>query len=675
MTSLEIAQKLAGLGAVEDACKAYKLALQEEQDATIQMEAAVHILQFGKGEDYKISYTLFRDLYNQGIFQENILEMMDEAFYQPNIRALKTRYEKNCKLLSKYPYLFRKDFPAFEDLPIRFYPYDDDSYTPYIIAEKHFGEYINLKDPKITRNFFKDLENPILAKDVYSQYELEYLRDNVRKSEDVARENHIYLHYSSWPEFCAYLTCLNLRPLLEEQKLVFLFGEEIAEYPINFEERFGIDYGKYTLQPVRVREVTRLIWHTQLATHNGGDFFNEIFDGHPNLLAMPSMMMYNVEEMVEKVRTGLRNCQTLADAVQAMETWKNPKVIEELYHNRSRTDKDILVALFLCEETASSLSDKKSRIVPAVFFQPHFHNMSFQLEVNTAEQAMLYSPQYEQIRTSPLFQGFKYIKTFTPMRRITTSYGATVKFMQGEIAQRLEEKKEKEKNEKSIVNDSVSERVLNRSFMIDWQDRLYHDSVLVRFEDGKLNPKATFTALAAFLDLPYTESLTYCSLKGERDPESLEGNDLGFSPAAIYRTYDDYANDSERCFIEYFMRDAYEYYGYDFLYYDGGPMDMERAEELISDFAIIDDYITKSWEKVFAETDVSQDGRVLGLEEKQAVKEKFLKNYMEQVQENRKKNAAVLLRGLRFINRNGQPLQMMPRLQLDPALLEQPLYH
>ena len=31
---------------------------------------------------------------------------------------------------------------------------------------------------------------------------------------------------------------------------------------------------------------------------------------------------------------------------------------------------------------------------------------------------------------------------------------------------------------------------------------------MVRFEDGKLNPKATFTALAEFLDIPYTESLT-----------------------------------------------------------------------------------------------------------------------------------------------------------------------
>ena len=33
------------------------------------------------------------------------------------------------------------------------------------------------------------------------------------------------------------------------------------------------------------------------------------------------------------------------------------------------------------------------------------------------------------------------------------------------------------------------------------------------------------------------------------------------------------------------------------------------------------------------------------------------------------------MRGLRFINEDGQPLKMMTPLKLDPALLEQPLYH
>ena len=48
----------------------------------------------------------------------------------------------------------------------------------------------------------------------------------------------------------------------------------------------------------------------------------------------------------------------------------------------------------------------------------------------------------------------------------------------------------------------VTERLLNRSYLLDPDDRLYRDSVLVRFEDGKLNPKATFTALAHFWTYP-----------------------------------------------------------------------------------------------------------------------------------------------------------------------------
>ena len=198
-----------------------------------------------------------------------------------------------------------------------------------------------------------------------------------------------------------------------------------------------------------------------------------------------------------------------------------------------------------------------------------------------------------------IFRGFKYIKTFTPMRRFTTSHGATVKFMYNSALEGAEKRKKGEEKGKAVavVPDAGTQRVLNRSFMIDWQDRLYTDSVLVRFEDGKLNPRATFTALAAFLDLPYTESMTYCSLNGEIDPESLAGNDLGFSTAALYRTYDDYTNDAERTYIEYFLRDAYEYYGYGFQYYDSQPVTLERAKEWTDGFSTIDHYIRERSEE------------------------------------------------------------------------------
>ena len=56
------------------------------------------------------------------------------------------------------------------------------------------------------------------------------------------------------------------------------------------------------------------------------------------------------------------------------------------------------------------------------------------------------------------------------------------------------------------------------------------------------------------------------------------------------------------------------------------------------------------------------------------VQKKLLDSQISAFRQNRKRNAEILMAGLRFVNRHGQPLHMMPRLELDPALLEQPLY-
>jgi len=662
MRTIDLARRMAELDQAKNACDAYILALhQGELAPEEELEAGVYILQ--SGGDYRIAYTCFRELYNRGEFRKDTLSLMTQAFYDPNVKAQKKRYEKNCKLLAKYPYLFRKDFPSFEDLPIRFYPYDDNGYVPFYVGEERFGEYINLKDPVVSRNFFKDLENPILADDVFSQYELEYLNDNVRDSECVGRENHIYLHYTSWAVFCAYLQCWNLRCLLESKKLVFLMEDEIGLYPIDFKKRFHLDYSGMPVKPLAIREVTRMIWHGQLSTHNGGDFFNEVFDAHPNLITMASPLMSNVEEAVAYVRAGLEDSGSLAEAQERLGFWENPRLVEELYRNRARTDKDILVALFLRHKRDTQFLDENSRIAPALFFQPHFHNIHYAIQADSGGQAELCSEEYEKLRTSPLFQGFPYIKTFVPIRRPTTSHGATVRFMNWQFRHSPKDGK------KRLMGDELSERVLNRSFMADRQDRLCRDGVIVRFEDGKLNPKATFTALAAFLDLPYTESMTYCSDRGERDPHP---ETKGFDPAPVYKTYDEFVNDSERIFIEYFLRDAYACYGYDFHYYDGTPMNRERMEELMKHFDTIDGYIREA--RALAADQEEPDG-IKQPETVEAFRRQTVDDYIQGVRENRRAVVDVLMDELRFVGQRGQPLHMMPMLKPDPALLVQPLYH
>lgn len=649
MDTIEIARRLAELGQTEEAQAAYSLVLQEaaERNPELELEAASYLF-FSQG-NYQVAYTAFVSLYNRGFYQTELMDLMTQAFYLPNAEDQKKRYARNCAALAKYPYLFREDFPDFEALPVQFFPFNDEGYIPFFKAEHRFGAYVNFNDPVIDRYFFRDLDKPVLARDVFSQYQLEYLNDNVRKSEWVGRENHIYLHYTDWTTFCAYLQCLELRPLLSEKKLVFLMEGEIEQYPIDFHARFGIDYAQYPVRPIGIGEVTRMIWHTQLAAHNGGDFFNEIFYGHPNLLSYESIMFDHIQKAVAEVKTNWRKLD-----------WLTPRLRRQLSQLKHPSEKDFLVALFLNRQDISGSLDHGSRIAPALFFQPHFSNMIYDIREPELKGApMLYSEQYEAIRTSPLFHGFRYIKTFTPMRRITTSYAASVRFMLDREAQGEEVK---------VVPDVLAERLVNRSFMVDQWDRLYRDSVLVRFEDGKLNPRATFTALAEFLDLPYTESMTYCSSRKGIDPESLKGNARGFDPATVYRTYDEFANDEERAFLEYFLRDAYEYYGYDFHYYQGEPVDEAWIEQKIRGFTCLDGYIEKSYQDVVQSKEISFKNGETPIDVTAVAP---IPGY----QSNRRRIADFLLRGLRFVNKQGQPLKMMKPLKLDPALLEQPLYH
>ena len=681
MTAIEIGRKLAALGQPEEACRAYTLAI-EAQDPRERLEAAVYLLQ--NGGNYRVAFTGLVRLYNDGYFRGELLPLMEQTFYAPNVRMLKSRYERNCKLLSRYPYLFRKDFPAFDALPVYFFPFDDHGYVPFDTLRQHFRDFVNVRKPVITRHFFKDLEKPIFAGEVYSQYELEYLKDCVRPSEFIGRENHVYLHYENWEEFCSWLQVLNFKPLLEDKKLVILIGDESARYPIDFQKEFGIDYSRYPLRPVGIREIHRLIWHTQLSTHNGGDFFNEIFDAHPNLLCIPSVMMSNIEEGIASIREAMKMAPNLKELSKAFTEWDNPRLVEELYRLGTPTDKDILVAMFMGEKKWMAFLDPASRIAPALFFQPHFYNIVYQFRVNQKGDTVLESKTSETLHHSTIFREFKYLKTFTPMRRFTTSHGGTVKFMNKSAVnknKKLDEEgleKDGKKRSRSVVSDAISERVFNRSFMIDPGDPLYRDSIVVRFEDGKLNPKATFTALCAFLDLPYTPSMEYCSEQGKRDPHAERGEQnyaAGFSLYSVYNRYDDYVNDSERYFIEYFLRDAYQFYGYDFQTYDGAPVDEAKLEALLEDFTTMDSYIRSTWRRVYGDMEVSVNGKRVSQETEDSVHEDLLEARMRGYHKNRLENGKVLLQGLRFVNKDGVPLIMTPVLQLDPALLEKPLYH
>ena len=117
------------------------------------------------------------------------------------------------------------------------------------------------------------------------------------------------------------------------------------------------------------------------------------------------------------------------------------------------------------------------------------------------------------------------------------------------------------------------------------------------------------------------------------------------------------------------MSDIYAACGYAFQYYKGEPGDEAWAEEKIGRFSTMDGWIARSLENAFAK--LRAKGQRIEPEE---LDKGYIRNELENCRKNRLRIARLLLKSPRFVTHQGQPLQMIPVLQPDPDLLEQPLY-
>lgn len=200
---------------------------------------------------------------------------------------------------------------------------------------------------------------------------------------------------------------------------------------------------------------------------------------------------------------------------------------------------------------------------------------------------------------------------------------------------------------------------------------------MVRFEDGKLNPKATFTALAEFLDIPYvSETMSYCSnYLGVNQPD-YAGSHVGFDLRPVYNTYDEFTNDEERAFLEYFLKDAYEYFGYDFHYYKGDPVDQAWVEDQI-EHARIFEWMRKSLTAALIQKKEKErpEGCVLSDEEQKKDIEALVAEKIASEKALLLRHGENLLNNPKIFSKRGYPLKFIKKLELDPDLLEQPLYH
>lgn len=130
------------------------------------------------------------------------------------------------------------------------------------------------------------------------------------------------------------------------------------------------------------------------------------------------------------------------------------------------------------------------------------------------------------------------------------------------------------------------------------------------------------------------------------------------------------------------MQDAYQFYGYDLYYYHGEPVDDAWIQEKANGAVHWDTLEKEVYEQVFSKAFLEELEKQ-GSEQnspllQEAAKAKAASGAQIKVAEyhtSRVKVVKALRRVAFFVNRQGQPLQMMKPMKLDSALLEQPLYH
>lgn len=107
-------------------------------------------------------------------------------------------------------------------------------------------------------------------------------------------------------------------------------------------------------------------------------------------------------------------------------------------------------------------------------------------------------------------------------------------------------------------------------------------------------------------------------------------------------------------------------------------MDEERIKKWLEGFTNINGYISRSWENNVLNNEgltITKKGQPVPQKVTDEIKPLILADICKKNNNIRLKIGTAMIDGLYFVNKNGQPLRMMPRLELDPALLQEPLYH
>lgn len=503
-----------------------------------------------------------------------LFHLLQEGYYLPNEEALQKNYAENCTLLESYPFQLGFQKCPFGDLPIQLFPVTEQEYCLYYKKRAEFSGLNVIESEDLTDYLFSDLSQPVFRENDCNLYHLKYLQDNVRRSEDYGGDNHIYLYYSDQEQLLPLLLLGELKPLLQEQKFVFLIGHKNKKYyPLDFKKQFQIDYEVMEPQKLRVNEMRRIcFWYKR--GYSGSSFGVDVLDHNRYIVGIES-----VELFYESYIHGHPIFQTDLPEKLLQNTTKKYSVkdIEVLYHHpgiqwgisdmgdfidwlkKSQYDQFTLPELFriyFIYKYHRDKSDMNPRIVPMILWEPHLNAVDIH---------------------NPLILGFQYIFVLNTFRDPVQTVGR--------IYQR----------EGSIF----IPQVMWIGYSMHPELRKHYYSY--RFEDLKLHPKETCKALCEVLNVPYDPNMLNSDIteQGINGEAAVRGFDLTPLNRNIDSAYSQFDQVRLRIFYDAILR-HYDYPTFDF---DECPMNDDDVAFLIKfPFKYEKDYVAKGkWEKTTRE--------------------------------------------------------------------------
>ena len=547
-----------------------------EKQAIPSIELAVELFDQQK---YREAFSTFVKIYQNShdeAERESIFQVLEEAYYLPNEDEIKQNYNKNCTDLKNYPYQWGIAPEKMENLPFQIFPVSDQEYCLYNKEKRCFSD-IHIYSGDVESDYLlQDLDKPVIRVNDCNEYHWRFLYDNIRRSEDYGADNHIYLYFSSFDALAPLFMLCRLEPLLKDKKFVFLVGEEnLSRYPVDFKRTFGIDYKKMGPKPVRLEEIKRLVIFGFTTGHCGNTMIDSLLDFHPNLLTVKEFGLSMFPTFYENCLRGESVDSFLRNLIEHQQEEKYRFIFtffEKIYrksasalpesseffdylqqilgHLAFPTKQQWFIAFYLANSFALH-RNLNARAVPAVFYAPHI--------------IWECDGELESAKIQDVCHSFPYVKLFMTTRNQSFRIAGAIKYeLKCRELYNLRSKNEMFSFLFSKSNDEWA--------YIDWR-RIYFDEhalfhwnqmAVVRYEDIKTKPKETLLALCRFLDIPWADTLMYCSHNGEKTIYIDAGTVISdFDPAPLTpEYYQKYLNDFDRFRIELLYEKFYEPWKY-----------------------------------------------------------------------------------------------------------------